>query len=165
MLGVLTMAQTESPLSLEAASGLEDGKSVVVARLRNRSKKPCVVVVDDYFCRIETELYDAAGKLLEPRDARAVLGRRMPPDRINVATLKPGESAEVMTFSIVTDYANAMAGPLSWEVQDLAGQTLKGRSPTSSRSPSSCSRWPSLRRRSMAARSASSCSAISSPSR
>ncbi len=125
ILGVLSMAQAESPLSLEAVPALENGKPVVVARLRNQSKRACVVVLDDFFCRTETQLYDGTGKLLEPRDSRAVRGMRRPPDSVKPVTLEPGGAVEVMTFSIVVDYANAMAGDLSWELQDLAGQTLK----------------------------------------
>jgi hypothetical protein len=121
------MAQSESPLSLEAESSVVDGQFRVTARLRNKSKAPCVVVVDDYFCQTETQLYSEKGKELEPHDGRAVRGMRMPPRQVTPATLKPGEAAEVMTFSVIKDYVRAMAGDLSWELQDLAGRTLKVR--------------------------------------
>ena len=89
ILGALTMPQSESPLVLEAESALADGEFQVVARLRNRGKEACVVVVDDYFCQTETELYDEKGKLLKAHDARAASGMRMPPNRIKPATLTP----------------------------------------------------------------------------
>jgi hypothetical protein len=119
------MAQAESPLSLEAAAAKEDGKPVVVARLRNRSEKTVVVVLDDFFCQIETQLTDEKGKVLVPHDLRAVRGMQLRPTSVKPATLKPGEAAEVRTFSIVVDHSNAMAGELSWELQNVAGQTLK----------------------------------------
>src|SRR6187549_157851 len=82
ILGALTMPQSESPLVLEAESALADGEFRVTARLRNRSKQPCVVVVDDYFCQTETQLVDGKGKTLTPHDGRAAEGMRLPPNRI-----------------------------------------------------------------------------------
>jgi hypothetical protein len=127
ILGALTMPQSESPLVLEAESGVADGEFRVTARFRNKGKAPCVVVVDDYFCRTETQLYDEKGTALTPRDARAVQGMRLPPNRVAASTLKPGAAVEVMTFSLIAGHARAMAGDLSWELQDFSGQTLKVR--------------------------------------
>ena len=82
ILGVLSMAQAESPLSLDAVSSLEDGESVVIARLRNRSPEPCVVVLNQFFCRAETRLYDGKGKELRPHDQRSARGRARTPERV-----------------------------------------------------------------------------------
>ena len=125
ILGVLSMVQSESPLILEAAAARENGQPAFVARLRNRSSHPCSIVLNDCFCRIETRLFDEKGKLLEPRDIRATQGVPIPPDHLDSVTIAPGATVDVMTLGIVVDYANAMAGPLSWQIQDLAGQTLK----------------------------------------
>lgn len=125
ILGALSMQQPEPSLSLEAVSSVENGNILVTARLRNRGEKPVVVVVDDYFCRIETLLYDMNGTLLEPRDRRATTCNPFSPEVVKPATLAPGDVVEVVTFEIVVGYSNARSGPLSWEVQDLAGQTLK----------------------------------------
>src|SRR5258708_26470546 len=125
ILGVLSMVQSESPLLLEAASAHENGQWVCVARLRNRSSQPCSIILDDLFCQIETRLYDEQGKLLEPRDSRAATCYRVPPEHLDPVKIAPGAAVDVITLGIVVDYANAMAGPLSWQLQDLAGQTLK----------------------------------------
>jgi len=125
ILGVLNMAQSESPLVLEADSALADGDVRVAARLRNQSKKPCVLVIDDYFCQTETQLYDEQGQALTPRDARAARGMRLPPRQVTPTTLKPGAAVEVMSFRILKSHVSATAGDLSWELQDHSGQTLK----------------------------------------
>jgi hypothetical protein len=125
ILGVLHMTQSESPLSLEAASAQENGKPVVIARLRNQSKEPCVVVLDDLFCQVETHLFTEKGKPLEALDVRAVLGVREPPQRLDPVKIAPGAAVDLATFSMALDHSRAIAGPLSWELQDVAGQTLK----------------------------------------
>jgi hypothetical protein len=125
ILGALRMKQSESPLALEAALSARKGELFVIARLSNRGKKKVSVVLDDYFCQIETRLYTDKGVLLEPWDRRAVTCHPQPPEQVKPNVLDPGAVVEVMTFSIVVDHSNAMAGPLSWEVQEFAGQTLQ----------------------------------------
>jgi hypothetical protein len=128
IIGVLefgSLSPVNETLSLEAVVSKVRGESVVIARLRNRGEKPCVVVIDDYFCQIETQLYDGEGALLPAWDRRATMGVREMPEKAEIATLKPGEAVEIMHFQCVRDYATAMASHLHWDLQDVAGQVLK----------------------------------------
>lgn len=125
ILGVLTMKPQEPALSLEAKASERDGDIVVVASLLNRGKERVVVILDDYFCRIDARLYDGQGRELRARDSRAAQGARLPPREVKPVVIAPGKSEEVQTFTLVMGYANGMAGDLSWELQNHYGQKLQ----------------------------------------
>jgi hypothetical protein len=76
-LGMILMEQSNPDLVIETAVSRERGNAVVTASLKNRGKLPLRVVLEDYFCRIETCLRDPQGKEIQARDDRAAQGAQL----------------------------------------------------------------------------------------
>lgn len=125
VLGMLMMAQQNSDLVVETLLSQEKDETHIHARLKNQGQAPLIVVLDDFYCQIETRLFDSKGRPLEPRDRRAAQGRRRTPDSVTPAVIPPGGSVDLETFWIWPARSAAGAGPLSWELQAFAGQMLK----------------------------------------
>lgn len=125
VLGTLLMAQSNPDLVVETSLSRTRTGTVVSASLQNQGKKPLRVVLDDYYCTFETCLFDAKGRKLEARDQRATEGMRIEPENVKAVVIAPGAAVKFAAFSLQADRAAASAGPLSWELQDVAGQTLQ----------------------------------------
>jgi hypothetical protein len=124
-LGMILMEQSNPDLVIETAVSRERGNAVVTASLKNRGKLPLRVVLEDYFSRIETCLRDPQGKEIQARDDRAMQGAPLEPTKVTAVVIAPGAAAGIRSFSLLPGGVSAMAGPLSWELQEFAGTTLQ----------------------------------------
>jgi len=125
VLGTLFMAQSNPDLVVETSLSRNRAGTVVSASLKNQGKTPLRVILDDYYCTIESFLFDAQGRKLEARDRRAAKGMRIEPQKVKAVEIRPGASVEFAAFSLQANWAAASCGDLSWELQNVAGQTLQ----------------------------------------
>ncbi len=118
------LAEATVTLQLQTSTKREGAETMVTARLANSGTQPVRVLTDEFFHLVSTRLVDARGKEIPCTDGRAVRGMAMPPDTAKSVELKPGQGVELMVFDLISVSATAMAGDLSWELQNHSSETL-----------------------------------------